>query len=121
MKLVCDSYEKDKITNTKILANKYNIARTTCINYLHQGKELNWCSYNSKKSASKNGMLNGIKNGKAIFVKKDNKIINQYYSISECSRKSEEDFGIRFPTKAISNCLSGERKEYKGYYFEAVD
>lgn len=120
VKMVCDSYEKEKITNTKILAEKHNIARATVINYLHQGVEFGWCSYDSKKSASKNGILNGIRNGKAVLVKKDNKTIKQYYSISECSRKSVEDFGTRFPSRAISDCLSGKREEYKGYYFETV-
>ena len=35
-------------------------------------------------------------------------------------RKSEEDFGTRFPFGAISDCLSGKREEYKGYSFKNV-
>lgn len=120
VKMVCDSYEKENITNTKVLAEKYNIARTTAINYLHQGKEFGWCSYDSKQSMSKNGITNGIRNGKTVFVKQDGKTIKKYYSIAECSRKSEEDFGIRFPFGAIRDCLSGKREEYKGYSFKNV-
>lgn len=120
VKMVCDSYEKEKITDTKILADMYNIARTTVINYLHQGNEFGWCNYDSRKSLSANGAVNGIKNGINVLVKKDEKIIKQYYSMSECSRKSKEDFGTRFPFGAIRDCLSGKKEEYKGYTFENV-
>lgn len=79
--------------------------------------EFRLCDYDSVKEQDK-GRKKTLKNSKKIICK-DNGIIFQ--GAEECSRQSEEIFGIHLNGGSITRVCRKERKAYKGFRFEYVE
>lgn len=79
--------------------------------------EFGLCDYDSMKEQDK-GRKRTLKNSKKIICT-DNGIIFQ--GAEECSRQSEEIFGIHLNGGSITRVCRKERKAYKGFHFEYVE
>ncbi|XZI06026.1 zinc-ribbon domain-containing protein (plasmid) [Clostridium perfringens] len=114
VKEVCNYWnnkrEDETMTNLK---KKFQISRTTLINYLKKGTKLGWCNYNPKEEAKKCS--------KKIEIFKDNQSLGIFESCSELKRQSEELFGVKLVLQNISKVCTGERKQYKGFTFKYVE
>jgi hypothetical protein len=75
------------------------------------------CDYNSQDELEK-GRKRKLKNSRKIICI-DNGMIFQ--GAEECSRKSEEVFGVYLKGGSITRVCRKERKTYKGFHFEYVD
>lgn len=112
IKSVCNKW-KD-IEDTKILSEIFKLNRGTVIDYLKRGSKIGWCNYNPK-DRYKNAKWNPKRDGKHIICINNNM---EFKSISECSTKSLDLFGINISRKSITNVCKGLKKDYKGYVFK---
>ena len=105
IKIACDYYEKN--INMKIvdMADNLNISYNTFVNYLKTGNNFGWCSYDINRR------------GRKIKVVETGDI---FESITDCSRKSEEIYGVKFTISGINNVINGGRKHHKNYHFECI-
>lgn len=105
------SYDISKITG---------IAPTIVNNYL-KSLELFDAEYSERvrKEKLKNFCIKT--KSKIVYVYNLNhEYIGTYSSISELSRKSENDFGVKLSIQGISRVCTGERKQYKGFIFSYI-
>jgi len=112
VKEACDLWNND-IKDTFKISKQMHLCRATIIKYLKKGSNLGWCNYNSKEEMIKVGKLFG----KSILCTTTGRI---FESASECSRVSEDIFGITLYTSNISSVCRGENTNTKGYHFKFI-
>lgn len=122
LKSICVDVCKDwaNIKDTQVLADKYKVARGTIIKYLHKGTQLGLCNYDSK--VNRIDSLKKIKyhyNSKKILVFDGEKLIGEYNSMTDFSRKSESIVGFEVRQNLISRYVDTNKK-YKGLSFRTV-
>lgn len=103
--------------STKEIAEIMKINQNYVSKLLFECSGFGLCNYDSMKEMDK-GRRKNEKNGKKIICT-DNGMIFQ--SSSECSRKSEEIFGVHLNGGSITRVCRKERKKYKGFHFEFVE
>lgn len=122
VKEACDLWNSG-IHSTQEIADIMKVKTFGCIcKYLKQGALLGLCDYDSrevmKKIGSKNGKVNGIKGSKPLICLEDGQ---EFPSTKECSRVSEEVFGVCMYQGSISaSCRKGGRGSSKGYHFKYI-
>ena len=109
--------------STKDLSEVFSLNRSTVIEYLKKGAELNICNYNPKeelRKSSANPNRNRYK-GKKVEIFKDGISLGIFQGCSELSRKSEELFGVKLYPTSISAVCIGKRSQNKGFTFKYVE
>lgn len=81
---------------------------------LVQCSKFGLCDYDSKKEKER-GQKRNDKAGKVVICLDNNM---RFKSASECSRQSEEVFGVHLTQGGISRVCRGERDAYKGFHFK---
>jgi len=121
VKKVC-SYKKNDINlSTTDICKITKLSLNTVIRYLKRGNNLGWCDYNIKKEAFKRNSKLGKLSGKAVKIFKDGISLGVFESGLELSRQSEELFGVKLISSAVSNVCREKIKQYKGYTFKYVE
>ena len=115
IKNVCCKW-KD-IKDTKLLSEIFKINRSTVIDYLKRGSKIGWCDYNPKEW-TKIAKWNPNKLGDGVICLNNNV---KFKSISECSTKSLDLFGINISKQTIMRVCKGIKSDYKGYVFKYID
>lgn len=120
VKEACDLWNSG-IHSTPKIAELMKIKTSGCINkYLKQGLLLGWCDYNPKEVTAKIGSIYGRKNGikcsKPLVCLETKQVFS---SAKECSRQSEDVFGIVMHQGNISTSCRLGLKRY-GYHFKYV-
>lgn len=104
IKITCDLWNKS-VKNTKFIADKMKISKYTAIKYLKIGSSIGLCTYNPVEEHLKN-----YRRISTIVVKvSNNKIIDEYPSISEASRV----IGISW--SSIQRICTGKKKNIGNY------
>ncbi|MGV2640105.1 hypothetical protein GNF86_01435 [Clostridium perfringens] len=113
------NYWNEGIKSTTKISEIIGVSRQTIRKYLCIGKELKWCDYNVEISNYyKNKKVSEetkSRCSKKIICLNNNKIFD---SASECSKQSEEIFGVKLTTSSIGRVCRNERKQYKGLIFK---
>lgn len=117
VKEVCFAKQNNPLLSTKELCDKFGISSFAVRTYLKKGYQLGWCEYLPKDTPKKIEKTTG----KPIVVIKDEIVLKEYRSITQCSKHSEEDFGIKFSRKGISQVCLNEKEKYKDYIFKFVN
>lgn len=103
--------------STKEIAGIMKTAPNYVSKLLLECSEFRLCDYDSTKEQDK-GRKKTLKNSKKIICT-DNGIVFQ--GAEECSRQSEEIFGVHLNGGSITRVCRKERKAYKGFHFEFVE
>lgn len=121
-KEVCEYWNiKEDWESVVSLSKKFNIGRTSTLNYLNRGTKLGWCNYNGKEEVAKSSSKIGKMRGKPVEIFKDNISLGVFPSTSELQRQSFELFGVLLSHTAISGVAIGKRKSHKGFTFRYVN
>lgn len=113
IKVACD-YWNNGIESTIEISLIMKISRGNITNYLKKGAKLGWCNYNPKEEMQKSAIKNGKVNRKQIICLDNEQIFD---SIAQCSRKSEEIFGVKLTKQGISRVCKGGRKHHRNLSF----
>lgn len=114
---ICNEYNRGEYDLSKI-GEKYNISKTTVLNYLHKGTDIGVCKYNPNiYRIQKQNEWAETRRKRVIVYDINKRKINIYSSRYELEEKSINEFGIKFLYGGITkSCLTG--KSYKNHYFE---
>ncbi|MBQ2397357.1 MAG: hypothetical protein II304_10050 [Bacteroidales bacterium] len=113
---ICELWNNG-IVSTKEISKKVNISPNYISKILANCAKNNLCNYNADLEKEK-GRCKLLKNHKKIICT-DNGIV--FDGAQDCSRKSEEIFGIYLTGGSITRVCRKERKTYKGFHFEYVE
>jgi hypothetical protein len=89
--------------------------RSTIVDYLKKGQEIDKCDYNPKIASSEAHFKVGKESGKPIICLTNNMTIE---NARDCSRKSIDLFGVTIGWSAICAVCRGVHKHTKGYIFK---
>ena len=115
MRTACDLWNKGH-KSAKEITDIMNSSKNYISKLLTECSEFGICDYNAEEEREKSRKKT-LKNSKKIICT-DNGMIFQ--GAEECSRKSEEVFGIHLNGGSITRVCRKERKAYKGFHFEYV-
>lgn len=115
IKDVCEYYENNK-HNTLLchMADNFHISYITFLKYIKHGHKFKWCQYDKISNYKNSHNIMEHPNNKAIIVIETSDV---FKSATECERKSEELYGVKFNHTHISMVCSGKQKHHKGYHF----
>ena len=113
---VCDLWNSG-CKSTKDIADTMKSSANYISKLLVECSEFGLCDYDPTEEQEKARKKN-LKNSKKIICT-DNGMIFQ--GAEECSRKSEEVFGMHLNGGSITRVCRKERKAYKGFHFEYVE
>jgi hypothetical protein len=111
---VCDLWNNGN--SVKEISLLLKISEVTIRKYLKDGEKCNKCIYDAHNIRVS---VCGKSNCKKIHIKKDNKIIYQFNSITELIKLSKEYIGERLSESGVYRSLRNN-KPYKGYTFSYV-
>lgn len=112
----CDLWNSG-IRSVKEIAKIMKLDRSTIVDYLNTGFEINKCDYDSKIASSQAHSKSGKESGKLIICLTNEMIFD---SARDCSRKSNEIFGVDIGWSAICAVCRGVHKHTKGYVFKYI-
>lgn len=119
---VCEYWKnkKDEESVTDLI-KYFSLDRRTIRKYLKKGTKYGWCFYNAKEEIVKGAKKVGANRSKKVAVYKDGNLKGVYPSANELERKSEQNFGVKFNNRLISEVCRGKRKTHKGYTFKYLE
>ena len=116
-------YKKNNVNMTTTQIGKImRLDRHTILSYLKRGTKLGWCDYNVENEMVlvKENRINNCKKSlsKPISMFKDGIWLRDFESITECSKRSEELFGVKLYDGNIHKVLKGKRSHHGGFTFQ---
>lgn len=124
IKMIKEGFDFEHISNT------FNVTKRCVYKYRERYERTNNVSLNRKNKKGYGSSTNkfiGEKNvhaqGKSVgvFSISNMELINEYKSISELCRMSQNDFGLKFGISSVSKCCNGITKKHKGYIFKFIN
>lgn len=116
IKNVCDYWNRNSTTITQ-MSKVFGLNRNTIAKYLKKGTELGICEYNYKKQLQ----LGGLTNAKPLNMYDSNReLIGSFKSARELSKISIDLIGSYLKASSINRVAKGDRRSYKGFYFEYI-
>lgn len=116
IKDVCLYYKNIEASIDRV-ADKFELHKTTIIEYLKRGSEIGWCDYDPEEAKRKRYSA-GLKTTAIKIICIENGVVFNGYA--ECQEKSLEIFGVHINRKHVSEHIRGLRKDCKGYTFKRV-
>ena len=114
---ICERWNNKSIWDTtKTIADEYKLSPCTIREYLIDGNDYGWCSYDGKLETKRRNEVRAS----PIAMYKDNIRIKVFKSCSEAEQLSESLFGKKLISSAINKVCSKTLKHYKGFYFEYI-
>jgi transposase len=113
-KVVCEYKNNNPELSVSDLCKIMNMGKTSIINFLKQGNELGWCSYDAKTEMRK-GNSKRINKGEKQVICLNNEQV--FKSAKDIDRQSEEIFGLKLDHRSIGGVCRKEHKHHKGYKF----
>lgn len=112
---------KIKKNNPKLTSNEISditgVERSVIVDYLKLGKNLGWCTYDSKEEQRLSAQRNRPR--KKIAVKNDNnEVLGVFDSCSELERQSVKLFGFRMHFTEVAKRCNPKSNKYKTKYHE---
>ena len=122
VKRACEYKKNNANLTTTQIGEIMRLDRHTILSYLKRGAKLGWCDYNVEnemvliKENRKNNCKKSL--SKPISIFKDGIWLRDFESITECSKQSEELFGVKLYDGNIHKVLKGKRSHHGGFTFQ---
>lgn len=125
VKKACELKRDNSDITTLDIANILKLNKRTIAEYLKKGSKIwNWINYNPKEERNKGNrkaVLSIIKScSKPIAIFKDGIKLDEFESIADLSRKSEEMFNVKLHREYIWSVCKEKQKQYKGFTFKYI-
>ena len=109
----CKLWETTLYTISDI-AHHLKMDNRTIARYLKRGAFLGLCPSYSY------AMAHSRRTSKQIAIVNNNKICRVFFNSKECANILQEETGIKFMAKGVSNCAYGYNKSYRGFTFKHI-
>lgn len=117
---VCKYWKENshELMSAQVVADFFNIHKTTAIRYLKHGTALGWCHYNPQHQILIPNKKRNQYKQKIISVFFNGEKVCECKGIKEFSLNSERLVGTRIPLSMIHKTCKNEYEDYKGFTFE---
>ena len=111
MVAVCEYYNDYFYESKSQIAKKFKLNIETIFNYLNRGYKNGMVKINPKRMNS----------SKIVSVFKDGNLLKTYISVTVCTQKFQEDFGVEGPNRDLMSKLVLSSTPYHGYTFKYAE